>query len=67
MLGELWPGSRKAWVQLLALPLAGHMMPGTSHNLSELQLQPTLSSPVEKLPDGSSFLGLAHTRPRRSP
>lgn len=29
----------EAWVQVLILPLPGNIMPGTSHNLSELQFQ----------------------------
>ena len=36
MLRELRPGSWKARVQVLMLPLAGQMMPGPSHPLSEL-------------------------------
>jgi len=34
VLGEPWPGSWKAWVRVQALPLAGHMMPGTLPSLS---------------------------------
>lgn len=34
MLGELGPRSWKAWVQVRALPPAGHVMPGMSHYLS---------------------------------
>ena len=30
---------REAWGQVLTLPLPGHTIPGTSHNLSELQFQ----------------------------
>lgn len=37
MLGEFWPGSWKAWVQVWALPLAGRVMPGTSHYVSSGQ------------------------------
>lgn len=32
-----------------------HVMPGTAHNLSELQFQAVLSSLMGKLPDGCHF------------
>ena len=83
----------EAWVQVLTLPLPGDIMPGKSHNLSELQFQSRRlkrtrkhedilsegwggasisgniernSNPMEKPPDGSVFLGLAHTMPHEN-